>query len=162
MCSHQGQNWTSSLSLSLETWRVQNVTKSDQNWEFKWRNVKIPSKIFEARQQLLQTNFIFWVWLSRAEQAAAVHRPGHPAVVCPWSQRVKVKAAVKLPDAASSSHSSRLPAFIQDFIYRHSTLGLARPYLALIWKYFLGKVFNHKINEGRSFSEPTPTLTASC
>ena len=116
MCSHQGQNWTFSLSLSLETGRVQSVTKSDQNWkkmteEWKCKN---PVKDFKARQQLLQTNFIFS--LGRTEQEATVNRPGRPAVVCPWSQSVKVKAAVKLfpLDAASSS---RLPAYIQDFIY---------------------------------------------
>ena len=74
MCSHQGQNWTFSLSLSLETGRVQSVTKSDQNWkkmteEWKCKN---PVKDFKARQQLLQTNFIFSLELSRRRQSTGL------------------------------------------------------------------------------------------
>ena len=84
-------------------------------------------------------------FLSLTEQEAAVHRPGHPAVVCPWSQSVKVKAAVKLPDAASSS---RLPAYIQDFIYWLSRSSQAQTLPRSYLEYFLGKDFNHQINEG--------------
>ena len=85
-------------------------------------------------------------FLTGTEQEAAVHRPGCPAVVCcPWSQSVKVKAAVKLPDAASSS---RLPAYIQDFIYWLSRSSQAQTLPRSYLEYFLGKDFNHQINEG--------------